>query len=153
MSQLKFCIDKRYDIDDDIEALLINNLKCSMVLSNPCNIKITYKSDIDKYKKIIMNDIRIGFGYDFHKLINGKSISLAGVEIQSNYSVSAHSDGDILLHALSDAIYGSIADGDIGTHFPSDDQNLDIDIKKNIIACMRHFLMILAIKLIMLTLL
>jgi len=77
-----------------------------------------------------MNDIRIGFGYDFHKLIKGKSIGLAGVEIQSNYSVSAHSDGDIVLHALSDAIYGAIADGDIGTHFPSDDQNLDISSKK-----------------------
>jgi len=77
-----------------------------------------------------MNDIRIGFGYDFHKLINGKSMSLAGVEIQSNYSVSAHSDGDIVFHALSDAIYGAIADGDIGTHFPSDDQNLNISSKK-----------------------
>ena len=77
-----------------------------------------------------MNDIRIGFGYDFHKLINGKSISLAGVEIQSNYSVSAHSDGDIVFHALSDAIYGAIADGDIGTHFPSNDQNLNISSKK-----------------------
>ena len=50
---IKFCIDKRYDIDDDIEALLINNLKCSMVASNPCNIKITYKSDIDNIKKLL----------------------------------------------------------------------------------------------------
>ena len=77
-----------------------------------------------------MNDIRIGFGYDFHKLIKGESIGLAGVEIQSNYSVCAHSDGDIVFHALSDAIYGAIANGDIGTHFPSNDQNLDISSKK-----------------------
>ena len=77
-----------------------------------------------------MNDIRIGFGYDLHKLIKGKSITLAGVKIESNYSVSAHSDGDIVLHALSDAIYGAIADGDIGTHFPSNNQNLDISSKK-----------------------
>ena len=76
-----------------------------------------------------MNDIRIGFGYDLHKLIKGELITLAGVKIQSNYSVCAHSDGDIVLHALSDAIYGAIADGDIGTHFPSNDQNLDISSK------------------------
>tara|TARA_Y100001936_G_scaffold188627_1_gene186935 strand:+ start:2429 stop:3094 length:666 start_codon:yes stop_codon:yes gene_type:complete len=50
---IKFCIDKRYDIDDDIEALIINNLRCSMVLSNPCNIKITYKSDIENIKKLL----------------------------------------------------------------------------------------------------
>ena len=50
---IKFCIDKSYQTDDDIEALLINNLKCSMVLSNPCNIKITYKSDIDNIKKLL----------------------------------------------------------------------------------------------------
>ena len=73
-----------------------------------------------------MNDIRIGFGYDFHKLIKGDSLKLAGVIIKSNYSVSAHSDGDIVLHALSDSIYGAIANGDIGTHFPSNDKNLNI---------------------------
>ena len=77
-----------------------------------------------------MNDIRIGFGYDFHKLIDGKSITLAGVQIKSNYSVSAHSDGDIVLHALSDAIYGSISDGDIGTHFPSTNENFKISSQK-----------------------
>ena len=73
-----------------------------------------------------MNDIRIGFGYDFHKLIKGDSLKLADVRIKSDYTVSAHSDGDIVLHALSDSIYGAIANGDIGTHFPSNDKNLNI---------------------------
>ena len=73
-----------------------------------------------------MNDIRIGFGYDFHKLIKGESLKLADVRIKSNYAVSAHSDGDIVLHALSDSMYGAIANGDIGTHFPSNDKNLNI---------------------------
>jgi len=50
---INVCIDKGYDIDDDIEALIINNLRCSIVLSNPCNIKITYKSDIDNIKKLL----------------------------------------------------------------------------------------------------
>ena len=73
-----------------------------------------------------MNDIRIGFGYDFHKLIKGDSLKLANVRIKSDYTVSAHSDGDVVLHALSDSIYGAIANGDIGTHFPSNDKNLNI---------------------------
>ncbi len=73
-----------------------------------------------------MNDIRIGFGYDFHKLTKGDSLILADVKIKSKYTVDAHSDGDIVLHALSDSIYGAIARGDIGTHFPSNDKNLNI---------------------------
>jgi 2-C-methyl-D-erythritol 2,4-cyclodiphosphate synthase len=77
-----------------------------------------------------MSNTRIGFGYDIHKLHNGTSILLAGVEIESNFSVEAHSDGDIVLHSLADAIYGSIAEGDIGVHFPSDLKNLNINSKK-----------------------
>jgi len=76
-----------------------------------------------------MSNTRIGFGYDMHKLINGNSILLAGVEIASKYSVEAHSDGDIVLHSLSDAIYGSIAEGDIGIHFPSNSKNININSK------------------------
>ena len=74
-----------------------------------------------------MNDIRIGFGYDFHRLTEGTSINLAGIEITSDYKIVAHSDGDIVLHALADAIYGSLSKGDIGVHFPSDDKNKDIE--------------------------
>ena len=73
-----------------------------------------------------MKNIRIGYGYDMHKLTSGTYIILGGIKIDSNYSIIAHSDGDILLHTLSDAIYGSLAKGDIGTHFPSDKKNLNI---------------------------
>ena len=77
-----------------------------------------------------MNNIRIGYGYDMHKLSSGEYIMLGGVKINSDYSIVAHSDGDILLHALSDAIYGSLAKGDIGTHFPSNNQNQNISSLK-----------------------
>tara|TARA_B100001057_G_scaffold163914_1_gene164521 strand:- start:3529 stop:4008 length:480 start_codon:yes stop_codon:yes gene_type:complete len=73
-----------------------------------------------------MKNIRIGYGYDMHKLTSGTYIILGGIKIDSDYSIIAHSDGDILLHTLSDAIYGSLAKGDIGTHFPSDKKNLNI---------------------------
>ena len=69
---------------------------------------------------------RVGFGYDMHKLEEGNYIMLGGIRIDSNHAVVAHSDGDIVLHSLSDAIYGSLAAGDIGTHFPSNKENKNI---------------------------
>ena len=50
---VKACLDKKYDVDDDIEALLLNSLKCSMIMSSPTNIKVTYKSDINYIKKLL----------------------------------------------------------------------------------------------------
>ena len=76
-----------------------------------------------------MSNTRIGFGYDMHKLYKGNSILLAGVEIASKYTIEAHSDGDIVLHSLSDAIYGSIAEDDIGIHFPSNSKNINVNSK------------------------
>ena len=69
---------------------------------------------------------RVGFGYDMHKLEEGSYIMLGGIRIDSNHAVVAHSDGDIVMHSLSDAIYGSLAAGDIGTHFPSNKENINI---------------------------
>jgi 2-C-methyl-D-erythritol 2,4-cyclodiphosphate synthase len=77
-----------------------------------------------------MIQTRIGHGYDMHQLEKGTHITLGGIQIDSNYSVVAHSDGDIILHSLSDAIYGSLADGDIGTHFPSNEENKNIQSSK-----------------------
>ena len=73
---------------------------------------------------------RVGFGYDMHKLEEGSYIMLGGIRIDSNHTVVAHSDGDIVLHSLSDAIYGSLAAGDIGTHFPSNKENINIQSVK-----------------------
>ena len=50
---IKACLDEKYDVDDDIEALLLNSLKCSMIMSSPTNIKVTYKSDINYIKKLL----------------------------------------------------------------------------------------------------
>ncbi len=64
---------------------------------------------------------RIGNGYDVHQLENGKSIRLAGIDIESDYKIIAHSDGDIIIHALMDAILGALAENDIGSIFPDTD--------------------------------
>ena len=65
--------------------------------------------------------IRIGHGYDVHKLVEGRKLILGGVEIPHLLGLLGHSDADVLLHAVSDALLGALALGDIGKHFPDTD--------------------------------
>lgn len=65
--------------------------------------------------------MRIGLGEDIHRLVKGRKLMLAGIEIPSEVGEEAHSDGDVLLHAVADAIYGALAEKDIGWHFPDND--------------------------------
>ena len=64
---------------------------------------------------------RVGIGYDIHRLIEGRKLLLGGVEIPYTKGLLGHSDGDVLIHALCDAILGALACGDIGEHFPDTD--------------------------------
>lgn len=68
-----------------------------------------------------MSDIRIGQGFDLHRLGVGEGLTVGGVFIPCGYAVEAHSDGDVALHALCDALLGALALGDIGQHFPDTD--------------------------------
>jgi 2-C-methyl-D-erythritol 2,4-cyclodiphosphate synthase len=65
--------------------------------------------------------VRIGFGYDSHRLVEGRRLVLGGVEIPHDRGLSGHSDADVLIHAICDAILGALAAGDIGRHFPDTD--------------------------------
>ena len=65
--------------------------------------------------------MRIGHGYDVHRLVPGRKLILGGVEIPHEAGLLGHSDADVLLHAISDAILGAIGEGDIGRHFPDSD--------------------------------
>ena len=67
-----------------------------------------------------MTDFRVGYGYDIHRLIDGDYILLATVKVKADKKIDAHSDGDILLHALSQAILSSLGKEDIGFYFPDD---------------------------------
>ncbi len=76
-------------------------------------------------------DLRIGHGFDIHRLEAGSGLSLGGVFIACDYRIIAHSDGDVLIHALCDALLGAIAAGDIGKLFPdSDPQYRGIDSRR-----------------------
>ena len=75
--------------------------------------------------------LRIGNGYDVHKLVEGRKLVLGGIEIPHTKGVLGHSDGDVLIHAIMDAILGALALGDIGQHFPDNDmqyKNIDSTI-------------------------
>lgn len=72
--------------------------------------------------------VRIGFGYDAHRLVEGRPLILGGVRIDHHKGLQGHSDADVLIHAIVDAIIGAMGKGDIGTHFPdTDERNLGAD--------------------------
>lgn len=72
--------------------------------------------------------MRIGYGYDVHKLVRNRKLILGGVEIPHEFGLAGHSDADVLIHAIIDAILGALAAGDIGQHFPDSDEKFkDID--------------------------
>ncbi len=81
------------------------------------NIKITYPKDIQEQTAMI----RIGFGYDLHRLVVGRKLILGGVTIPFEKGEDGHSDGDVLLHAVADALLGAAGLGDIGSYFPPSD--------------------------------
>ncbi len=75
-------------------------------------------------------DIRIGIGYDVHRLVANRPLALGGIIIPHHQGPEAHSDGDVIIHALCDALLGALALGDIGIHFPDTDQsNKNMDSK------------------------
>ncbi|WYE09380.1 2-C-methyl-D-erythritol 2,4-cyclodiphosphate synthase [Fusobacterium animalis] len=95
------------------------------------DISSKYFNTEEKLNKYVKDNIkekeemlRIGNGYDVHKLVKGRKLMLGGVEIPHTKGVLGHSDGDVLLHAITDAIIGALGLGDIGLHFPDNDENL-----------------------------
>ncbi|MCW5899165.1 MAG: 2-C-methyl-D-erythritol 2,4-cyclodiphosphate synthase [Flavobacteriales bacterium] len=68
-----------------------------------------------------MTDFRVGFGYDTHRLADGRELWIGGIRIPHHQGLLGHSDADVLLHALCDALLGAVAMGDIGQHFPDTD--------------------------------
>jgi 2-C-methyl-D-erythritol 2,4-cyclodiphosphate synthase len=74
-----------------------------------------------QYSHVTEGTMRIGHGYDVHRLVEGRKLVMGGVDIPWEKGLLGHSDADVLLHAISDAILGALAEGDIGKHFPDSD--------------------------------
>ncbi len=78
-------------------------------------------------------NIRVGYGFDIHRLVEGRKLIIGGIEIPSNKGMLGHSDGDVVIHAICDAILGSIGEGEIGVYFPPTDLTI-MGISSKIIA-------------------
>ena len=112
------------NLTDDAAVAEAAGMKVHIVAADVANRKLTTAQDMQDANhkmSLMLNDIRIGQGIDFHTFTKGKSVWLCGVEIPHRKSLMGHSDADVALHALTDALLGAIGEGDIGVHFPPSD--------------------------------
>jgi 2-C-methyl-D-erythritol 4-phosphate cytidylyltransferase/2-C-methyl-D-erythritol 2,4-cyclodiphosphate synthase len=113
------------EVTDEAQAIEALGLRPALVQGSPFNIKVTHAEDLSVAERILKmtqgSAMRIGQGFDVHAYGAGDHVMLGGVRIAHSRGVVAHSDGDVVLHALCDALLGALGDGDIGQHFPDSD--------------------------------
>jgi 2-C-methyl-D-erythritol 4-phosphate cytidylyltransferase/2-C-methyl-D-erythritol 2,4-cyclodiphosphate synthase len=108
---------------DDVEVARSAGLDVVITEGDENNLKITMPDDFARAAKILEQrvDIRLGNGFDVHAFEDGDHVILCGVKVPYNKALKGHSDADVGMHAVTDAIYGALGDGDIGQHFPPSD--------------------------------
>jgi 2-C-methyl-D-erythritol 4-phosphate cytidylyltransferase / 2-C-methyl-D-erythritol 2,4-cyclodiphosphate synthase len=118
------------EVTDEAQAVERMGLRPTLVQGSPFNVKVTRLEDLATAAHILKmaepkmtNDtpMRVGQGFDVHAFGEGDHVILGGVRIAHSKGVVAHSDGDVVIHALCDAVLGALGDGDIGQHFPDSD--------------------------------
>ena len=115
---------------DDAALLEAMGEKIRLVPGSDDNIKLTFPEDALRLERILGERLipRVGTGYDVHILQTGRKLILCGIEVPHTHGLAGHSDADVGIHALCDAIYGALAEGDIGRHFPpSNNEFKDMD--------------------------
>jgi 2-C-methyl-D-erythritol 4-phosphate cytidylyltransferase/2-C-methyl-D-erythritol 2,4-cyclodiphosphate synthase len=112
-------------VTDEAQAVERMGLHPALVPGSPFNVKVTSASDLELAGTILkmteVTPMRVGQGFDVHAFGEGDHVILGGVRIAHPKGVVAHSDGDVVIHALCDALLGAMGDGDIGQHFPDSD--------------------------------
>jgi 2-C-methyl-D-erythritol 2,4-cyclodiphosphate synthase len=112
-------------VTDEAQAIERMGLHPRLVPGSPFNVKITQATDLSIAERVLKmteeRPMRIGQGFDVHAFGAGDHVMLGGVRIAHSNGVVAHSDGDVVIHALCDAVLGALGDGDIGRHFPDSD--------------------------------
>ncbi|MBW6420034.1 bifunctional 2-C-methyl-D-erythritol 4-phosphate cytidylyltransferase/2-C-methyl-D-erythritol 2,4-cyclodiphosphate synthase [Rhizobium sp. XQZ8] len=116
---------RREDFTDDASIAEWAGLPVALVEGSVDNVKLTVKRDIamadEKLSQMSFPDVRTGNGYDVHQLEPGDGVTLCGVFIPHDFKLSGHSDADVAIHALTDALLATCGAGDIGDHFPPSD--------------------------------
>lgn len=119
------CAHRGFDGDpaDDVEVARAAGLEVVILDGSEDNLKITTPGDFARAERILGGrmDIRTGTGYDVHRFGAGDHVMLCGIAVPHARGLQGHSDADVGMHALTDAIYGALAMGDIGRHFPPSD--------------------------------
>lgn len=108
-------------LTDDAAVAEQAGLSVALVPGSPDNIKVTTPDDLERAHRLLgvsLTDVRVGLGFDVHRFAEGDSVMLCGVSVPHRHRLEGHSDADVALHALTDAILGAIGAGDIGSHFP-----------------------------------
>ncbi|TJZ93789.1 bifunctional 2-C-methyl-D-erythritol 4-phosphate cytidylyltransferase/2-C-methyl-D-erythritol 2,4-cyclodiphosphate synthase [Paracoccus gahaiensis] len=124
LAQISMAHDRQTDdAADDVELARLEGIEVAITPGSEDNLKITYPADLARAERIRGRDmdIRLGNGYDVHAFTSGDHVTLCGVRIPHEAGLLGHSDADVGMHALTDAIYGALAQGDIGRHFPPSD--------------------------------
>jgi len=114
----------REDFTDDAALAEWAGLKVASFAGEPGNLKLTTPEDVARAEHdhaVALADTRTGSGFDVHAFAPGDHVMLGGVKIPHERGVTGHSDADVALHALTDALLGALAEGDIGSHFPPGD--------------------------------
>jgi 2-C-methyl-D-erythritol 4-phosphate cytidylyltransferase / 2-C-methyl-D-erythritol 2,4-cyclodiphosphate synthase len=114
----------RDDFTDDAALAEWAGMKVTVFAGEAGNVKLTTPEDFaraETMQALALGDVRIGSGLDVHAFGPGDYVVLGGIRIAHNQALTGHSDADVALHALTDAILGALADGDIGAHFPPSD--------------------------------
>ena len=111
---------KGMDLTDDAAVAEKAGIEVALVMGDEDNFKITTRDDLDRAVRLIAapEEFRTGSGFDVHQLVEGDHVWINGIEIPHDRTLLGHSDADVGLHALTDAILGAIGAGDIGSHFP-----------------------------------
>ncbi|KAA2215202.1 bifunctional 2-C-methyl-D-erythritol 4-phosphate cytidylyltransferase/2-C-methyl-D-erythritol 2,4-cyclodiphosphate synthase [Teichococcus oryzae] len=114
----------RDEATDDAALLEAANLPVALVAGSENNLKVTYPEDLARAEATLLPRLMpaMGTGFDVHRLVEGRPLILCGVTIPHPLGLDGHSDADVGLHALCDAIYGALAEGDIGRHFPPSEE-------------------------------
>lgn len=110
---------------DDASIAEHFGMSVRLVEGDPRNFKITTPGDLTLARQLLATgnpEPRVGQGYDVHKFADGTHVTLCGIDIPHSHRLDGHSDADVAMHALTDAILGAIGDGDIGQHFPPTDE-------------------------------
>ena len=112
------------EFTDDASIMEAAGARIRIVAGDPQNTKVTVASDMRQAsleRGVDVPDVRVGHGYDTHRTKAGDAVTLCGVTIPSPHALDGHSDADVGLHALTDALLGTCGEGDIGAHFPPSD--------------------------------